>query len=581
MNLKTSKNFSDYIFSNSEIGILIKQRDWGKHPLGDLSGWPKVLIHHLNTMLNSESPMCLFWGEELFCFYNNAFRPSLGATGKHPDILGLPAKEAWREVWDTIEPLLSKVKKTGEPTWYENSLIPIYRNGHIEDVYWSFGYSPIYNDNGIIVGVLIVVNETTDAVVRLQKLEETKNQFQFAIEAAQLGTWDYDLVNQVFTTNKRLRKWLGFKDVSSITYDDFINGIADKDRNRVKAKIQKALNPKKQENYDIKYTIINKNKAKKRIVKVLGRTWFNEQNEVYRFNGTMQDITDQFKLEKERKLSRIKLEAFSKELEEQIQDRTEKLQESNRMLTVSVKKLKKANENLQSFAYVSSHDLQEPLRKIQMFISRILDGNQIQKLPKEFKYFERISSSAERMRILIKDLLSFSRVGNVATSFEIISLQNLIEDLIGNLNEEIDRKILIKNIEVPVKIRAIAYQMEQLFLNLLTNSIKFASKERELCIQITAEKIASSTNEVIKSSEFKHFYKITYSDNGIGFDPKYNSYIFDVFKRLHSRDTYPGTGIGLAIVKQIVDNHNGFVQASGEINNGATFTLFLPVYNEV
>ena len=570
---------TDFIFSNDEIGNIIKNYDWQTHPLGVISTWPKVLLHHLNTMLNSESPMCLFWGPSMFCFYNDAFRPSLGEHGKHPDILGLPAKEAWNEVWDTIQPLLENVWNTRKPSWNEDLLIPIYRNGKIEDVYWSFGYNPIYGNFGTIEGILVIVNETTNAVIRLQKLQESRNQFEFAIEAAQLGTWDYDLINHRFSINDRLRKWLGLKQIHSVSFTDAIRAITPKERERFKDRLRATFTSEKTDKFDTIHNISNL-KNNKKVVRILGKVWFDDEGKIYRISGTVQDITEPHKIEKERKRSRRQLEAFSKNLEKEVKNRTEELQETNRMLTVSVDKLKKANENLQSFAYVSSHDLQEPLRKIQIFISRIVEMNRIQQLEKEYTFFQRIISSAERMRILIKDLLSFSRIGNITPNFEVINLQEIIESLVDELNEEIQDKITpAVHLDVNIKVRAIPYQIEQLFLNFLTNSIKFAHTDRALEIHIFSEKIHAENSGFTRSSEFKEFYKITFQDNGIGFDPKYNTYIFDVFKRLHSRDTYPGTGIGLAIVKQIIDNHNGFIEASGVLGQGADFVIYLPVYN--
>jgi len=155
---------------------LIREKDWSLTSLGDPVTWPLSLKTLLQTMLPSRFPMFLWWGPELICFYNDAYLPSLGNPGKHPVILGVPAKDAWMEIWDTIKPLMDTVMETGEGIWREDQLIPIFRNGSIEDVYWTFSYSPVCNDEGVRSGILVVCHETTEKVLNQKKLEETGNE---------------------------------------------------------------------------------------------------------------------------------------------------------------------------------------------------------------------------------------------------------------------------------------------------------------------------------------------------------------------------------------------------------------------
>ena len=126
---------------------LIRQKNWDETSLGNASTWPSLLSNLVNVMLDSRFPMFLFWGPELISFYNDAFRPSLGENGKHPNILGKPAHEAWEEIWDAIKPLLDQAL-AGEAVWREDLLVPFFRNGRIEDIYWTFSYSAIYGDDG-------------------------------------------------------------------------------------------------------------------------------------------------------------------------------------------------------------------------------------------------------------------------------------------------------------------------------------------------------------------------------------------------------------------------------------------------
>jgi len=127
-----------FLSGGGEMGKLIREKNWEETPVGNPQQWPQSLRTTLNILLNSKFPMFLWWGKELTCFYNDAYRPSLGINGKHPGILGKPAEDAWAEIWDIIKPLIDQVLNEGDATWSENQLIPIYRNGKIEDVYWTF-----------------------------------------------------------------------------------------------------------------------------------------------------------------------------------------------------------------------------------------------------------------------------------------------------------------------------------------------------------------------------------------------------------------------------------------------------------
>lgn len=152
--------------------MLTRQYDWSPTPLGDPVQWPQPLRTVVGMILSSKFPMFLWWGEDLIQFYNDAYRPSMGNNGKHPLALGQKGVDCWPEIWGIIYPLIRQVLTTGEATWSEDQLIPIYRNGKIEDVYWTFGYSPVRGEDGNIEGVLVVCNETTEKVRTLQRIEE-------------------------------------------------------------------------------------------------------------------------------------------------------------------------------------------------------------------------------------------------------------------------------------------------------------------------------------------------------------------------------------------------------------------------
>ncbi len=679
-------SYNPFQFSaeGSEMATLIHEKDWSQTTLGDPEKWPQSLHISLSIILQSRFPMFLFWGVGLICFYNDAYRPSLGQDGKHPSILGMKGEEAWPEIWDIIKPLIDNVLLGGEATWSEDQLIPIYRNGNIEDVYWTFSYSAVNDESGKPAGVFVTCTETTDKIVNLKLLQESNNQLQFAIEAAELGTWDLDTLTNKLKGNDRLKEWGGLPLNEDIELSLALSIVAEKDRQRVVKAIQHSLQYSSGGDYDIEYAIINQLTGKERIVRANGRAWFND-NKIYRFNGTLQDITSQAKAHKKIEeseerfrtmaetlpeiawaaspdgpysfynkrfyeytgmsveqsqkdwkwesivhpdmlemrnkkwessletgedfyfesllkrhidktyrwhLSRaaaIKNEKgeitlwvgtstdiheqklFAKELERQVQERTKALNESNIHLQHS-------NENLQQFASIASHDLQEPLRKIQTF-TMLLEQRYKNDIPDAAKgLIEKIKNSSERMSVLIRDVLNFSRITQSQQEFVNTDLNEILNNVLKDLELVIqEKKVVINKGDLPT-IQAIPVQINQMLYNLAGNSIKFSNDNIQPVITITSKKLL--TDELKEYPDLNpsiSYYEIIFRDNGIGFDEQFAEEIFLIFHRLNDNKQYSGTGIGLALCKRIVDNHNGKIYATGSENEGAAFHIFLPV----
>lgn len=241
-------------------------------------------------------------------------------------------------------------------------------------------------------------------------------------------------------------------------------------------------------------------------------------------------------------------------------------------------KLQRSNSELEQFAYVASHDLKEPLRKIRAF-SGILLKKHYQVLNQDGKEsIEKIEKSAERMQLLIDDLLTFSRtVNHSGQEFEIVDLNVVLEEVENDISISIDEKnVRIITEDLPL-ILGFSFQLKQLFYNLLSNSIKFARNGVAPVIEITSEEMSGKDIFFIEGiREENTFYHICFQDNGIGFESNYAEKIFIIFQRLHGRQDYEGTGIGLAICKRVMGNHNGFIFAEGELGKGAKFHLFFP-----
>ncbi|QOG04305.1 PAS domain S-box protein [Flavobacterium sp. MDT1-60] len=281
----------------------------------------------------------------------------------------------------------------------------------------------------------------------------------------------------------------------------------------------------------------------------------NKKGQVIGFSKVTHDLTEKKKADDKIKLNALELEQKNAELE-------------------------KMNQELQSFAYISSHDLQEPLRKIQTFATLILE-KEFENLSSAGKdKFQRMQNAAQRMQTLINDLLSYSRTNIQERVFEKTDLSKIIDEVKDDLKEEIEQKnATIENCE-NCEVNIIPFQFRQLLYNLVSNSLKFSNPETPIVIKIQSKIVKGALLNDKRLEEDTNYCHIQISDNGIGFEQQYSSKIFEVFQRLHGKLEYTGTGIGLAIVKKIVDNHNGIITATGEKNKGATFDIYLPVQKQ-
>lgn len=251
--------------------------------------------------------------------------------------------------------------------------------------------------------------------------------------------------------------------------------------------------------------------------------------------------------------------------------------EENRLRVLN-ERLQQANQELSNINWITSHDLKEPLRKIQLMSSRIVyeGGDSLSETIKV--HIEKINNSASRMQHLVDDILSYSLLNNRNNMFTLGDLGPIIAEVKAELEEELlEKNGLLSIQEMPQSLRLVTHQIGQLFTNLISNSIKFAQPgvPPEIYINYQVEK-GRDIPEVALPAD-KNFYCVRISDNGIGFESRYNEKIFDIFYKLHDRNTYAGTGIGLAICKKILENHQGAITASGDAGKGAIFRIYLPV----
>jgi PAS domain S-box-containing protein len=269
----------------------------------------------------------------------------------------------------------------------------------------------------------------------------------------------------------------------------------------------------------------------------------------------------------------------TQKIEEQVAERTKELAAANDALLHSNNELQRSNANLEEFAYAASHDLKEPMRKIQLFSDRLKDRLQEMLKPEDKNYFDRISNATQRMNTLIDDLLMYSHVSRGSTGEEVVDLNQKVRLVLEDLELEVEErkaKITVDNLPA---IKGHRRQLQQLFQNLIGNAIKYARQDQPPAVHISSRVVNGSDyiQQVAAEKRNQSFHLIEVADNGIGFNPEDAERIFKVFTRLHGNTQYKGTGVGLSIARKVVENHGGYIWAESRPGEGSTFKVLLPV----
>jgi len=289
-------------------------------------------------------------------------------------------------------------------------------------------------------------------------------------------------------------------------------------------------------------------------------------------------FVDLFEKTRQLRLQEQKLIAMNKKLQDEIKEReaTEvRIRELNEELLQNITHLENANQELDRFAFMASHDLQEPLRKIRMFSDLVYTRNESLLPPAGKEHLLKIQKAASRMQTLIQDILMFSRISTLKEPFASVDLNLLIEELRVEMSESIQEKNAEFIVDRLPSIRCNPRLMMMLFHNLFSNALKYSRKDVAPVIRITFE--ISNTKSGRISTPSEKYCRIFVEDNGIGFDQQYADLIFGMFKRLHHHTEYEGTGIGLTLCKKIAEVHNGTISARSRLGKGSTFIVSVPV----
>ena len=272
-----------------------------------------------------------------------------------------------------------------------------------------------------------------------------------------------------------------------------------------------------------------------------------------------------------------KRKAEKQGLEDIITERTKALELSYSTLEERNATLERMNKEMETFSFISSHDLQEPLRKIRNFATVLLSDEQKNLSPTGKHYLQRMQDSVKRMQMLLEDLLIYSKVSDSKPKLQKVDLSIIANEVIADFQELINEKKAVVKTSGLCEVYVVQFQFRQLLQNLISNALKFSHPKRYPRITISSETVRGGKMKGVKLLPSVNYCHMTITDNGIGFDTKYKERIFEVFQRLHSQDEYTGTGMGLAICKRIVENHKGIMTATSVPGSSAQFDIYIPL----
>lgn len=527
--------------------------------------------------------MGLFVGRDLIVELPN--QTFIDIVGKGPDIVGKPLREVMPELLTENQPflkILDEVYTSGKLFKSPGSLVKIVQQGVMTHNYYNITYSPLRDEKGEVYAILDIAIDVTEQIQAQQALKESQDRLQSVIDMVELGSYTIDLSTNRLIKSSRVAQWYGLPEITDVATS--IKAIQESDREHVSQVLADALEPDSDGAYQVEYTIIHPQTGHQRVLRTNGQVIRHEDGQPIRVDGTVMDITTQralqLALEQQIQLRTEELAATNEELSatnEELAANNEEYAAINEELEEANTLLSRSNDNLQQFAYVASHDLQEPLRKIQQF-GDLLKTRYTEASDQELIYLDRMQSAAARMSVLIKDLLNYSRITTQRDTSSRVALSQIVDDVLIDLDllrEETEARVEIDPLPV---VEGDAGQLGQLFQNLLSNALKFRRSDVIPHIQIKLGQVASDQLPpwVKPARAAQSYYKIDVVDNGIGFEEKYLDRIFQVFQRLHGKSEFSGTGIGLAICEKVAANHGGAITATSQLGQGATFSVYLP-----
>jgi PAS domain S-box-containing protein len=675
-----------FLAGGGEMGALIRTFDWSATPLGPPESWPPSLRAMARMALTTRHPVFIFWGPSRTCLYNDAYSRSLGPE-KHPGILGMPAREAWSETWDTIHPQIEYVFAGKGSTWHENQLVPMTRHGELQDVYWTYSYGPIDDEGapGGIGGVLVMCTETTEQVLaedrakaerarfaamfeqapsfmallsgpdhrielanpaylRLirersvvgrtvaealpdavaqgyvatldqvyrkgravtatgaryvvqrdpdgpaderyvdfvfqpitdtsgavtgifvdgvdvteraridESLRHSEEQLRLATDAAEVGSWDVDLLTDTLHWPARTKAMFGISADVPVTMADFYGGLHPEDAERTAAAYAAAADPELRALYDVEYRTIGKEDGVIRWVAAKGRGRFDDHGQCVRVIGTAIDITA-------RKATEAKLKELNETLESQVRERTEALMAAEEQLR-QAQKMEAVGQLTGGIAHDFNNLLQGLLGSLDLIRRRPDDGARVR------RWAEAGLQSAERGAKLTSQLLAFSRAQKLDTR------PVAVGELVAGMAHLLGRT-LGPNVKVRLDLQATGVaalcdptQLEMSVLNLAINARDAMAGRGELLIA-TRPRTLSDDPELPAGD----YVELMVGDNGPGMPPEVAARAFDPF--FTTKGVGQGTGLGLSQVYASAKQAGGAARIETTPGRGTTVRLLL------
>jgi len=490
--------------------------------------------------------------------------------GKGGSIMGMPLAAALPELeGQPFLQILDDIFTTGKAFEADEAKAELVIDGVPQIIYFNFVYKPLFDKDGNVYAIIDMAIDVTEQVLNKKKIIEAEAQLRSAIETAKLGTWEVNLLSGKFEASPRMKNWFGFRKEETMTFQDIIDGIPNNEG--LKLAVRQARERYLDGAIDVEYTIVNKLTQRLYFVHTQGQMFYTDQGIPSLIMGTTRDVTIQ-------KHTEFELERLVKERTEELQSSNEEIAATNEELEESNEKLYRSNEELSQYAYVASHDLQEPLRKIRVFAGIL--GKHKSLSEENRPLVDKINQSSQRMSMLIKDLLEFSRLTKSTELEKAVDVNTVLKDVVSDFELMISETHAVISIDPLPVVKGVPLQMNQLFYNLISNALKFTSPNRTPEIKIVSRPLTydEAAFHIRKPILSNTYYEISIQDNGIGFEEQYADQIFEVFKRLHGKDIYPGSGIGLALCRRIVNNHGGALYSKSRLEQGTTFYLILPVF---
>jgi PAS domain S-box-containing protein len=487
-----------------------------------------------NTILQAPVAMCILKGPKHFVEIAN--ERMLELWGKNFDeIVGKDLMDGLREIeGQGFDLLLDHVYSTGQTYKAYDVAVNLPRDRGLETVYVDFAYEAFRSGDGTIDGVIVVATDVTEQVIARQKIEQAEENARLAIESADLGKYEVNLTTNEIRVSDRFNEIWGVE--LALPRPEYANSIHPDDRDKRLAAHNEAL-----ETGNLHYEArVVWDDQSVHWIRVKGKVIFDDFGQPMTLLGVVQDINDQ--------------KLFAEELQKQVRERTAELHRSN--------------EDLLHFAHVASHDLKEPIRKIKVFGNMLADEFSGLLPERGLNHLKKIQNATDRMFAMIDGVLSYSTINAGQQPIEKVDLNKILDDIETDLEIVIQKKnAVIKRSPLPV-IEGASVLLYQLFYNLINNALKFSKEGRAPLI--------AYYHSIINKDGIEYM-EITIADNGIGLEQQYAEQIFNAFSRLHGKDQYEGTGLGLALCKKIVERHLGTITATGVRDEGAVFTIMLPV----